>query len=185
MQTMIREKMIEKLAEIWDLPLINSWESVLDEGISRGTTNWQLFGSRKPGNEAYELTQHYVITLDPNDNQFKMDEEKVSDFDLKNKLYKLSVQNTENPQFEINPSIIDEYNSRLSSKQPLKAQKKASNKIKQNLIIDDDDVCDDEEYISINDIKDQACLEKAVNLMIKRLDTNEYEIKETHEFTQA
>jgi len=185
MQVMIREAMIKKLPEIWDLPLINSWESVLDEGISKGTTNWQLFGSRKPGNEAYELTQHYVITVDPTDNQFKMDEQKVCDFDLKNKLYKLSVQNTDNPQFEINPGIIDEYNSRLSSKQPLKSQKKASNKIKQNLIIDDDDECEDEDYISINDIKDQACLEKAVNLMIKRLDTNEYEIKETHEFTQA
>ena len=185
MQVMIREAMLKKLPEIWDLPLINSWESVLDEGISRGTTNWQLFGSRKPGNEAYELTQHYVITLDPQDNQFKMDEEKVCDFDLKNKLYKLSVQNTENPQFDINPGIIDEYNSRLSSKQPLKTQKKASNKIKQNLIIDDDDACEDEDYISINDIKDKACLEKAVNMMLKRLDTNEYEIKETHEFTQA
>ena len=186
MQVMIRETMIKKLPEIWELPLINSWESVLDEGISRGTTNWQLFGSRKPGNEAYELTHHYIITVDPIDNQFKMDEEKVCEFDLKNKLYKLSVQNTENPQFEINPGIIDEYNSRLSSKQPLKSQKKASNKIKQNLIIDDDDhECEDEDYISINDIKDADCLEKAVNLFLKRLDTNEYEIKETHEFTQA
>jgi hypothetical protein len=177
--------MIKKLPEIWDLPLINSWESVLDEGISRGTTNWQLFGSRKPGNEAYELTQHYVITIDPLDNQFKMDEEKVCDFDLKNNFYKLSVQNRGNPQFDINPSIIDEYNSKLTSKQPLKSQKKASNKIKQNLIIDEDDVSEEEEYISINDIKDQSSLEKAVNLMLKRLDTNEYEIKETHEFTQA
>jgi P4 family phage/plasmid primase-like protien len=185
MQVMIREAMIKKLPEIWDLPLINSWESVLDEGISKGTTNWQLFGSRKPGNEAYELTQHYVITIDPHDNQFKMDEEKVCDFDLKNKLYKLSVQNADNPQFEINPGIINEYNSRLTSKQPLKSQKKASNKIKQNLIIDEDDVNEEEDYISINDIKDQETLEKAVNLMLKRFDINEYEIKETHEFTQA
>ena len=41
MQCMIREKMIEKLPEVWDLPLINTWESVLDEGISKGSTNWQ------------------------------------------------------------------------------------------------------------------------------------------------
>ena len=64
MQTLIREKMIEKLSEIWDLPLINTWDSVLDEGISRGKTNWQLFGSRKPGNEAYELTHMYSMTVD-------------------------------------------------------------------------------------------------------------------------
>ena len=185
MQVMIREAMIKKLPGIWELPLINSWESVLDEGISRGTTNWQLFGSRKPGNEAYELTHHYVITLDPDDYQFKMDEEKVCDFDLKNKLYKLSVQNNENPKFEINPSIIDEYNARLSSKQPLKTQKKASSKTKLNLIVDEDDSCEDEDYISINDIKDKNVLEKAINFMLKRLGPNEYEIKETHEFTQA
>jgi hypothetical protein len=53
MQTIIRDKMIEKLPGIWELPLINSWDSVLDEGISKGKTNWQLYGSRKPGNEAY------------------------------------------------------------------------------------------------------------------------------------
>ena len=185
MQVMIREAMIKKLPGIWELPLINSWESVLDEGISRGTTNWQLFGSRKPGNEAYELTHHYVITLDPDDYQFKMDEEKVCDFDLKNKLYKLSVQNNENPKFEINPNIIDEYNARLSSKQPLKTQKKASSKTKLNLIVDEDDSCEDEDYISINDIKDKNVLEKAINFMLKRIGPNEYEIKETHEFTQA
>jgi hypothetical protein len=52
MQLIIREKMMEKLSEIWDLPLINTWDSVLDEGISSGKTGWQLFGSKKPGNQA-------------------------------------------------------------------------------------------------------------------------------------
>ena len=84
LQTMIRDKVISKLPEIWDLPLINTWESVLDEGISKGTTNWQLFGSRKPGNEAYDLTQHFIIDYDKSDGEFMMEERKVSDFDLKN-----------------------------------------------------------------------------------------------------
>jgi len=108
-QTMIRDKIVEKLPEIWELPLTNSWESVLDEGISKGTTNWQLFGSRKPGNEAYELTQHFIITYDSSDGEFMMDEKKVSDFDLKNNFIKLSVQNDSNPKFELNPKIIDLY----------------------------------------------------------------------------
>jgi hypothetical protein len=42
MQCIIRDKIIEKLPEIWELPLVNTWNSVLDEGISKGTTNWQL-----------------------------------------------------------------------------------------------------------------------------------------------
>ena len=114
MQVLIREKMITNLPNVWqDLPLINTWDSVLDEGISKGKTNWQLFGSRKPGNEAYELTHHYKISLDQTDNQFKMDEEDVAQFDLKNNFAKLSVQYNNNPKFEINPKIIDEYNNRL------------------------------------------------------------------------
>ena len=93
MQTIIRDKMIEKLPNIWDLPLINSYESVLDEGISKGKVNWQLFGSRKPGNEAYELTHHYVMKLDQSDGCFTMDEEDVRRFDLKNNFANLKLIN--------------------------------------------------------------------------------------------
>ena len=96
-QTMIREKMITTLPEYCDLPLINTWDSVLDEGISKGHTNWQLFGSRKPGNEAYEFTHHYIITYDSTDGNFMMDERKVSDFNLKKDFAKLSVQYDAHP----------------------------------------------------------------------------------------
>jgi P4 family phage/plasmid primase-like protien len=184
MQMIIRDKMLTKLAEIWDLPLINTWDSVLDEGISKGKTNWQLFGSRKPGNEAYELTHHYRFTIDPADGELCMKELEVKDYDLKNNFAKLSVQYENHPKFEINPKIIDEYNKRLENQ--TKKIKKASSKIKMNLIVEnDDEENEDEEYISINDINDKQTLEKAVNLMLKRLNANEYEIVETHHFTQA
>ena len=184
MQMLIRDKMLTKLAEVWDLPLINTWDSVLDSGISTGKTNWQLFGSRKPGNEPYELSHHYVMTLDPVDNEYKMDELNIVDFDLKNHLAKLSVQYDNNHKFEINPKIIDEYNKRLED--TTKKIKKASSKIKMNLIVDgDDNEENDEEYISHNDIKDKKTLEKAVNYILTRLSPNEYEVNETHQFTQA
>jgi P4 family phage/plasmid primase-like protien len=183
MQILIRNKMMEKLKEIWDLPLINTWDSVLDEGISKGKTNWQLFGSRKPGNEAYELTHHYTMKIDPADEQYEMNEEDVSKFDLKNNFVKLSIQNDSNPKFEIHPKIIDEYNKYVEVKGA--KIRKASSKIKMNLIVEDDDKNEDEEYISIGDIKDKETLEKAVNLMLKKLQSNEYEIAETHYFAQA
>jgi P4 family phage/plasmid primase-like protien len=183
MQTLIRDKMIDKLKDIWDLPLINTWDSVLDEGISRGKTNWQLFGSRKPGNEAYEITHHYTMTIDPVDSQYEMNEEDVSKFDLKKNFEKLSVQYDKNPKFEINPKIIDEYNKRLSTACGRGTKiKKASSKIKMNLIVEDDE---NDEYISITDIKDKETLEKAVNVMLNNLKSNEYEISETHYFAQA
>lgn len=182
MQMIIRDKAISKLSEIWsDLPLINRWDSVLDEGISKGKTNWQLLGSRKPGNEAYEFTHCFKMSLDNSDNNFIMDEVDVSKFNLKKNFKKLSVQYDKNPKFEINPKIIDEYNKRSDNK--VSRVKKASSKTKMNLIVEDDETCD--ETISINNIIDKETLEKAVNIMLKNLDPNEYEINETHQFTQA
>ena len=181
-QSMIREKMITTLPDYMDLPLINNWDSVLDEGISKGTTNWQLFGSRKPGNEAYELTHHYVIAYDGADGNFMMDEHKVTDFNLKRDFSKLSVQYDGHPRFEMNPKIIEAYNKRAENKHV--KIKKPSSKTKMNIILEDDNVQDDE-YISLNDIKDEETLSKAVDIMLKKLHANEYEIKETHEYTQA
>jgi P4 family phage/plasmid primase-like protien len=182
-QTMLRDKMITTLPEYCDLPLINTWESVLDEGISKGSTNWTLFGSRKPGNEAYEFTHHYVITYDSLDGNFMMDERKVSDFNLKKDFAKLSVQYDAHPRFEMNPKIIDLYNKRSETKNA--KIKKPSSKTKVNLIIEDDNNDDQDEFISINDIKNEETLKKAVEIIFKKLKEDEYELRELHEYTQA
>jgi hypothetical protein len=182
MQMMIRDKMLTKIPEIWDLPLVNTWDSVLDEGISKGVINWQLFGCRKPGNEAYELAYHFVISFDPTDGEFMMDEKKVKEFDLKNNFEKLSVQCETNPKFEINPKIIDAYNARLENQG--NKIKKPSSKTKINLLVEEDELDPDENYISYSDIKDSETLEKAVNYMLSKLKPTEYEIRETHEYTQ-
>jgi P4 family phage/plasmid primase-like protien len=180
-QMMIRDKIVEKLSEIWELPLTNSWESVLDEGISKGTTNWQLFGSRKPGNEAYELTQHFIITYDSSDGEFMMDEKKITEFDLKNNFIRLSVQNESNPKFELNPKIIDSYNKRLESKGH--KIKRPASKTKMNLIYENDDD-EDSENMLLSDITNKECLKKAVENVLKSLLPSEYDIKELHEYTQ-
>ena len=182
-QTMIREKMITTLPDYCDLPLINTWESVLDEGITKGHTNWQLYGSRKPGNQAYEFTHHYIMTYDATDGEFVMDERKVTDFNLKRDFAKLSVQYDAHPRFEMNPKMIEEYNKRSLNKNV--KIKKPSSKTKMNLIIENENENECDDYISLNDIKDKEILEKAVNNMLKNLGQNDFEIKETHEYTQA
>ena len=64
LQIILRNRISTKLKDIWsDLPLQNSWDEVLDEGITKGTTNWQLYGSRKPGNECYLLKYHYLSLI--------------------------------------------------------------------------------------------------------------------------
>jgi len=179
MQMMLREKILVELPQAWsDLPLTNNWDAILDETISKGTTGWQLYGSRKPGHEAYALTQYFEIKYDKTDGEFMMDEKKVSDFDLRANFEKLTANYEHNPTFEINPKIIDIYNKKLESKS--QKIKRPASKTKVNLLIDSDE----DEYVTLSDIKDHATLEKALNQVFANLKPTDYEIKETHEYTQ-
>lgn len=57
----------------FDLPLINTLDKVFDDGIINETTNWNIYGCRKPANEAYEVVRIYDCEIDPNDNEFMTD----------------------------------------------------------------------------------------------------------------
>ena len=51
LQEIMREDILPRMSEILgQLPITNSWDSVFDDTVTKGTTNWQLFGSRKPDN---------------------------------------------------------------------------------------------------------------------------------------
>ena len=55
-QVLLRNKVLKDMEEIWgQLPLTNTWDQVIDEGITKGSVNWQIYGSRKPGYERYNL----------------------------------------------------------------------------------------------------------------------------------
>jgi hypothetical protein len=184
MQTILREKVLKKIPEICDLPLINTWDSVLDEGISKGTTNWQLYGSRKPGNTAYELTQQYEISYDSSDGEFMMIEKKISEFNFEKDFKKLSVQYDEHPCFAINPKFENEYKERKNgSKSNSIKLKKAKSKTKIRLLCENEDE-KPEDYIAIEDIVDAETLNKAVAIMLNEFGPSEYELKEIHEYTQ-
>ena len=78
LQMMLRDRILEKIGQTIDLPLVNAesetmplWETVIDKVISAGTTGWQLYGSQKPGHEAYKLTYHITAKIDESDNEFQ------------------------------------------------------------------------------------------------------------------
>ena len=173
LQLLLREKIIKKLPEIWDLPLIEDYPKVLDEGISKGCTNWQLYGSQKPLNEAYKLTYYTLATLDLTDNEFMTVPQTVHDFDLHNDLFKLSAQYQDHVKFELNAKILDEYNKRKNNNNN-KKYKKA------NIVL----VEDLDQEIPISDIKDINILNKATEYMLNNLKTSEYNIREIHAYTQ-
>jgi len=179
LQQILREKVLEEIPKIMELPLINDWPAVLDEGISKGTTNWQLFGSRKPGNQAYELTQYYKISYDSSDGEFIMDECRIDDIEINKDMCKLSAQYDGNPAFEMNQAIKDLYNSRVNNK-PLKP--KSQTKTKLRLLTPETE--EENQIYSLQDIVDQESLKRAVENMMKSFKLDEYELKEIHEYTQ-
>lgn len=178
MQLMLREKILKQIGDIWELPLTNDWEAVLDEGISKGCVNWQMYGSQKPGNEAYRLTYYIVAELDSAEDSWITTPKSVKDVDLLKDLPLLSAQYDNHIKFEINPKIQEEYNKRLESKGS--KSKKTGTKGKINLILEDADESD----IQISDINNPETLKKAVDNIMSNLKTNEQHVREIHEYTQ-
>jgi len=93
-QQLIRTKVVAEIADVWgeELNIKNTWDKVFDEGISQGGTNWQLIGSRKPGNEVYRLTGIFTSTFDGSDGEFSTIYADASTFDMSTGIYKLSAR---------------------------------------------------------------------------------------------
>ena len=113
LQTILREKVLEQfetnpdnIEVINDLPLIPSctWKTVLDEGISKGCIGWTLYGSRKPNNEAYQITAAYQNTIDDADGEFSTVSEDIDIYHRNiEEFKKLSVRYRNHPKFELTP----------------------------------------------------------------------------------
>ena len=178
LQTMLRDKILEQIGDIWELPLTIGWEQVLDEGISKGIINWQMYGSQKPGNEAYKLTYYLTAELDINDNNWMTTAKSPKDIDLSKDLYLLSAQYDNYVKFDINDKIKEGYNKRLESK--TNKVKKSGSKGKINLILEEES----EGEIELSEITNHEILKKAVDNIMSKLRVNEQYIKETHQYTQ-
>lgn len=174
---MLRNILLNRINTIWDdvkKNITNSWESVLDEGVMKATTNWQLYGSRKPGYQPYQLTKVYECKKD-NDDDYELIYTEGKLFDLKNKLPMLSVQYTGYETVTIITSVQEEY-ARLKNKAPNKRKIKVTNSVS------------DEEF-SPRDIKNTTMLTKALNRLVGHDDlsetSNDYRLKEIHEYVMT
>ena len=168
-QCYLREKVVSRIGEYWnDLPLTNDWDSVFDEGISKGSTNWQLFGSQKPNNQKYELSYIVNVTIDPNDKEFITIPESPKEFDLKSNFAKLSARYTGHSKVEVHGNILEIINDKG----------KSIKKKKPVLLVEPT------ESIGIHNIADLDTLNRAVNNVLSKLNQNEYHIRELHEYTQ-
>ena len=175
-QVMLRDRIVKKIGDIWELPLKNTWDDVLDAGVCKGKSNWQMYGSQKPGFDVYKLTYYMMAELDTNDNEWITTAKSPKDLDLSKDLKLLSAQYDQHVKFDMNPNIIEEYNKRKSEKPKIK---KNMSKGKINLVLDEDDG-----DIQLGDINNIETLIKAVDNLMGSLKINEQHIREIHEYTQ-
>lgn len=178
LQMMLRDKILKQIGDIIELPLINDWNDVLDEGISKGCTNWQMYGSQKPGNEAYSIKYYLTAEFDTSDKNWITRAKDPRDIDLLRDLKLLSAQYDEHVKFELNPKIKEEYEKRLQEK--ANKTKKSVPKGKINLMLQEES----DEDIQLSDITNPVTLKKAVDHIMENLKLNERHIKELHDYTQ-
>ena len=175
MQQMLRRKVLVKAPEMCDIPITNTWDTVLDECISTGKTGWQVYGSKKPDHEAYALTIHYVATM-LEDGSFEIVKEQG--FDVIKNFEQLSAQYDKHPKFEINISILSEYNEQLIANQRHGA---ATTTTTSDIIQYQGKISANDFSDCVNSIQCLADLQMAVNAV---LDTLHSSCREIHDYTQ-
>ena len=175
-QMMIREGVLNNIGDVLkDLPLTNSWDNVLDAGISKGTTNWQLFGSRKPGYDKYTLTRIFNYVYDSTDGEFQYNEIPLSKFDMKKNYYKLSVRNKDNSSLFMRNDFIMKLEERKNKNKKSKPISPSSsiNTIRNHSY----------DTNMIYDIKNKDELDYATNCFLDKVTNNdEYILKTIHEY---
>lgn len=187
-QLMIREKIMEKAAELWkDLPLTNSWEDVFDKGICNGKTPWQLYGSRKPGNDRYQLTRIFQAKWNDEDQEFLYPEMSLSSFDVVKNIYKLSVRYKNHVQLFMKNQFIAEYEKYKMENRLGDTVNNHSEVLTHIVRSTQLDIYNDE-FLNPNNIsriRNKEELDKYVNQFLDSIQITDYNLRETHDYTMA
>jgi P4 family phage/plasmid primase-like protien len=172
-QMYIRDKVLSEIDNVLEeLPLINSYDNVIDDCISKGTNNWQLYGSRKPNHERYEWKQTYSYEYKEDDGSFTM-EEHVSDESTYEFLKLLSARNTQQLYLEVNDETLT--NIKTTVKKQPNTTSIPSNRGIMHFSYDD----------IIHQITNIADIKTANEMILSELKQDEYLLKETHDFTMC
>ena len=172
MQCMIRNHVLREISDVLDdLELSNDYESVLDDGISKGHTNWQMYGSRKPHNEAYEITSIYNIEInDSGEPSLELCD--VDDFEKLNLMMKVSARYSSKNQFSVREDYKEQYQvAKASGKRPKKSRANIKMKFTQEGF-----------NFDVGEIKDADMLSGLIEKMFSEFSPDEYHLKETHEY---
>lgn len=170
---LIREEVVSEIKNLWKhLPLTNSEEDLIDEGVTRGSVGWQLYGSKKPGHQAYLIKYHYELEWNNSDRKWEWIIQDINKFNTKKYLPKLSVRYSEHPEVDFEDKIkdkIEEFKININKK-----KRKMPSKI----------IIKQAKGIEISDVTSHEKLDNLVNDMLDQIEQTptDYELKETHKF---
>lgn len=177
LQVLLRERVMNEIKNMWsDLPITNEWSDVFDEGITKGFVNWQMYGSRKPGNQAYMLKYHFK--LDYNDESWNITEHPLSSFSIEKNIEKLSARYNKHPEFPMLDKVkelFDEAKESLSQ-QGSKGKGKPKYRLK---------IASDITKLPYDQIPDEQTLDAMIEEMLAQLGPTNYRVKETHQYTMC
>ena len=171
LQVMLRNNILSDLKTMWDdLPLTNDINDIVDEGITKGTVNWQMYGSRKPNHSSYLIKYHLMLKFNITKSEWEFTEYDINNFDTKKNLPKLSVHYTDYPNIQIKELYKKSYEEILNNFYKKKKTKLSVKPYK---------LCDVDSVKTIEDI------DNLINEMFENVEnaTIDYELKETHQFT--
>jgi len=172
-QAMIRDEVLANIADVFDdLDLTNDYKDVLDEGITKGTTNWQLYGSRKPDNEAYEVTYKFMAEMD-SDGGITLVEDDISSLNQFDTLVQVSARTPYDIAFGVREEHKAEYDERRenSKRKTRVVKRKAAVKFTQEGF-----------NFDVSDIKNEDVLRQIVEGMLQNLNVEDYHVRETHNY---
>ena len=181
LQAILRTKMIPIIKDLWDdLPVKNDWHDIFDEGVTKGSVNWQLYGSRKPDHQAYMVKYHFILSF--TDGAWGCKEQPLSKFSTEKNLSKLSARYTDYPGFPMKQNIYEafELSKRFLNKKESTAggAGAGAGTVQKKTLAPSTITC-------YSDIQDEATLDNEIARMLDTdtIDVSEYKLKEAHDYT--
>ena len=171
-QSLLRKKILNEIQDIWsDLTLENNFNDVFDEGITKGYVNWQLYGSKKPGNLTYNLK--YYITCYYDNDDWTINENNIESLDMRKHIELMSARYKDHKKYDL---LNNDYLIQALENEKLLINNKStkSPNITNKLLFEDYD---------LSQIKNIEELDNLIEILFNELTTNDYELKEVHDFT--
>ena len=188
MQKLLREEVLVDFGNIVDsLPIKNDWtkENIIDDAITSGKNPWQMYGSRKPQNEAYKLVSAYVCSYDEdNELEIERNTEEILALRAEELLVRVSAQNTTHHKFEITEYAKGKIN--ILSTGPRKKPKK-KRRVRQNVRINLTSGVAGGVPLAFENISSEEDVDKLIKIHIEEpgLLAADYTLKEIHAYTMV